>query len=202
MYEATGEPKYVEDARVIADAILARFADAEGGGFFFTADDGEALIHRAKDPFDHAIPSGVAVTCHVLLRLGAIADERYAEPARRELERLAEQAVENPLGLGRTVCEAVRLVRGSVDVVLVGRRDDERTRALAAAVFAAYLPNRNVAWLDPDDARSRAACAVLAEGKVAKPGESVAYVCRGRTCSLPIADPSDLATHLRETPGP
>ena len=198
LYEATGKPEYVESARVIADVILGRFADAAGGGFFFTADDGEALILRAKDPFDHAIPSGVAVTCHVLLRLGAIADERYHEPARRELERLARSAVENPLGLGRTVCELDRLVRGSVDVVLVGPRDDARTRALAAAVFAAYLPNRNVAWLDPDDARSVAACAALGDGKVAHAGKAVAYVCRGRTCSLPLTEPSELAGLLRE----
>jgi uncharacterized protein len=78
----------------------------------------------------------------------------------------------------------------------VGPRRDPRTRALAAAAFAAYLPNRTVAWLDPADPASRDACAALAEGKDARP-EPVAYVCRGRTCSLPTSDPAELDALLR-----
>jgi uncharacterized protein YyaL (SSP411 family) len=53
-----------------------------------------------------------------------------------------------------------------------------------------------LAWLDPSDPASAAACAALAEGKPAK-AEPVAYVCRGRACSLPIADPVELARALR-----
>ena len=50
LYEATGAPAYVAKARTLTDALLAHFADADSGGFFFTPDDGEALLHRAKDP--------------------------------------------------------------------------------------------------------------------------------------------------------
>ena len=38
-------------------------------------------------------------------------------------------------------------------------------------------------------------CSALAEGKPAR-SEPVAYVCRGRTCSLPIGEPSELASLL------
>ena len=51
------------------------------------------------------------------------------------------------------------------------------------------------AWLDPTDPASRDACSVLAEGKVAK-DVPVAYVCRGRTCSLPVSTPDELAPLL------
>jgi uncharacterized protein YyaL (SSP411 family) len=136
----------------------------------------------------------IAVTA--LMRLGALIDAKYAEPAVKELERIAPTAVDNPFGLGQSVCALDRLVRGSIDVVLVGRRDDVRTRALADTVFRQYLPNRTLAWLDPSDAASRVACAALAEGKPAKE-EPIAYVCRGRTCSLPVATPEELAPLLR-----
>jgi hypothetical protein len=88
-----------------------------------------------------------------------------------------------------------RLVRGSIDVVLVGPRDDARTRALAAVVFSRWLPNRTVAWLDDETPGSREACAALAEGKLAKEAP-VAYVCKERTCSLPIASPQELRALL------
>ena len=88
-----------------------------------------------------------------------------------------------------------RLVRGSVDVVLVGSRADPKTLALADSVFARYVPNRTLAWLDPADPRSREACALLAEGKPVT-GSPAAFVCRGRTCSLPVTTPDDLAKLL------
>ncbi len=197
LYEVTGDPGYVTTARAIADTLLARFSDRAGGGFFFSPDDGEALIHRAKDPYDQAVPSGQAMACLALLRLGALVDASYTEPAVAELERLAPSALENPFGLGQTLSAGDRVVRGSVDVVLVGKRDDARTRALAREIFRTYLPNRNIAWLDPTDPESRKACAALAEGKEPKGDAPVAYVCQGRTCSLPISRPEALSEMLR-----
>ncbi len=171
----------------------------QGEGFYFTPADGETLITRSKDPYDNAVPSGASMALRVLLRLGALVDAKYTELAEPELVRLAPSAVANPFGFGQTLCELDRLVRGSVDVVLVGPRNDPRTKALAAAVFARWLPNRNVAWVDPSDPASLAACALLAEGKPAQ-DTPIAYVCRGRTCSLPIADPAALIALLEEKP--
>jgi uncharacterized protein YyaL (SSP411 family) len=127
------------------------------------------------------------------LRLGAIADESYLAPATAQLEALASAAIENPFGFGQSVCVLDRLVRGSVDVVIAGAPTDPRARALAEAAWRAYLPNRNIAWAG--DADARAACALIAEGKDAR-DVPVAYVCRGRTCSLPIADAAELAKAL------
>jgi uncharacterized protein YyaL (SSP411 family) len=197
LYEATGDPAYIAKARAIADRILELFWDKEGAGFFFSPEGGERLIVRTKDPFDQAIPSGSSIACLALLRLSALVDEKYGEPAAKALERAAGAAVLNPFGFGQTLCALDRLVRGSVDVVVVGAREDARTRTLAATVFRSYAPNRTLAWLDAEDARSREACAVLAEGKAAG-NEPVAYVCRGRTCSLPVALPDALAKMLRE----
>ncbi len=195
LYEVTGDPAYVSRARSIADAMLAHFWDEGDAAFFFSPDDGEALIYRAKDPYDHAIPSGASIACKVLLRLGALVGSKYGEPATRALERLASAAIDNPFGLGQSVVLLDRLVRGSVDVVLVGTREDARTRALSAAIFAAYVPNRTVAWLDPGDPASRDACSALADGKGPR-DQPVAYVCRGRTCSLPVTSAEELRALL------
>jgi len=52
-----------------------------------------------------------------------------------------------------------------------------------------------VVWLA--DAAARAACGAIAEGKDAGAGgEPRAYVCRGRTCSLPVASGEELAKLL------
>jgi uncharacterized protein YyaL (SSP411 family) len=193
LFEATGDARYVTRARALGDTIRTQFWDAAQKGFFFTPNDGEALIHRAKDPFDHAVPSGTSIACKVLLRLGAVADASYAELATAQLEGLAAPAVENPFGFGQGICVLDRLARGSVDVVIAGAEGN--AAAMRAMAARTYLPNRNLVWLGNDEAR--AACAEIATGKNAgEGGEARAYVCRGRTCSLPVRSGDELGRLL------
>jgi uncharacterized protein YyaL (SSP411 family) len=195
VYEATGDPRWVALARGTAESILAHFHDAHADEFFFTPDDGEKILVRTKDPFDHAVPSGASIACRLLLRLGTLADPRFAKPAERALEKLATAAAENPFGMSVAVCLADRLARGSIDVVLVGPLKSEATRLLAREAHRAYLPDRVLAWIDPADPRTLDACQAIGEGKPAQ-SEPAAYVCRGRTCSLPIRRPDELSGAL------
>ncbi|MET0594911.1 MAG: thioredoxin domain-containing protein, partial [Polyangiaceae bacterium] len=196
LYEATGKRRYIDAAARLSDQILARFWDEAGGGFYFSPSDGEKLITRNKDPFDQAVPSGGSIAALVLLRLAAMVDEKYHEPARRYLERVAPNALDNPFAFGQTIAVLDRLVRGAVDVVILGAIDDPRAQALHRAALARYLPNRNVAWADPKDAASLAAAPLLTEGKPSSSAPS-AYVCRGRTCSAPVSTPEELTALLK-----
>src|SRR5690242_13481674 len=70
-------------ARELLDATLAHFEDPQGG-FFFTSDDHEALIHRIKAFGDDAIPAGNGVAAFVLQRMGYLLGEtRYLTAADR-----------------------------------------------------------------------------------------------------------------------
>jgi uncharacterized protein YyaL (SSP411 family) len=196
LYEATGEPRFVERAGAIADELLAHFGDDEEGGFFFTRDDGPRLITRGKDAFDNAVPSGSSMTAMLLLRLGALVDERYAERARRQLDALGPAAVEDPFGHAQTVCALDRLVRGSVDVVLVGDPSAAAFDSMRRAAYSRWLPNRNLVTVDPARPETIEAAPLLARDKPGAPGKVVAYVCRGRTCSAPVETPEALQALL------
>jgi uncharacterized protein YyaL (SSP411 family) len=195
LYEATGKPIYVADARALADAIVKRFYDDRDPGFFFTPSDGEVLVCRGKDAYDHAVPNPAAVACRVCLRLGALVDPGLAAIAERVLVTMTDSASQNPLGLSSWVLVIDRLARGSTDIVIVGAPSDNRTAALVRAAASVHLPHRNLARLDPGDPASLAACAVLAVGKPPRDAP-VAYVCAGRACSLPIDDPAALVRAL------
>jgi uncharacterized protein YyaL (SSP411 family) len=196
LYEATGQVRWIRLARSLADAILAHFLDAGGASFDFTPDDGETILIRPKDPFDHAVPGGASIACRVLLRLGTLADAKYAEAPTRSVEKLASAALDNPFAMSVTVAAIDRLIRGSTDVVLVGPRGSEALAALAREVHRAWLPDRVVAHVDPADPTTLDAARELGQGKTAQ-SDPVAYVCRGRTCSLPIRSASELAEALR-----
>ncbi len=200
LYEATGDPRWVVLARAIGDAVVARFHDPRDGGFFFTPDDGETILVRTKDTFDHAVPSGSAIACRLLLRLGTLCDPKYAEPAENALEGVARSAARNPMGMSVTVGLVDRLARGSVDVVIVGPRSSPGAVALAAAAQRAFVPDLVVAWADPADAAAIGACSELARDKpaLAEGAEPAAYVCRGRACEPPVRDPRELERGLAE----
>ncbi|MBV8742096.1 MAG: thioredoxin domain-containing protein, partial [Sinobacteraceae bacterium] len=77
----------------LTECVLQHFADP-AGGFFFTSDDHEVLIHRSKTFADDATPSGNGIAAYVLQRLGHLLGEnRYLAAAEQTL-RAAWGAIE------------------------------------------------------------------------------------------------------------
>jgi uncharacterized protein YyaL (SSP411 family) len=70
LYETTAAARWLDAATALADELLARFADRQGGGFFFTPDDHEPLPARKKDALDSSTPSGNGLAATLLVRLG------------------------------------------------------------------------------------------------------------------------------------
>ena len=99
LYEATGEGRWLEEARCLADTMLAHFLDAETGGLYFTADDAEPLLVRTLQPYDESTPASNAVAAWVLLRLHQeTGDPRYGAALERLLNCWAPAMAEVPTG--------------------------------------------------------------------------------------------------------
>ena len=100
LFETTCEERWFTHAIALADELIERFADAENGGFFSTASDGEALIARRKDLEDSPIPAGASSAAAGLLRLAQLTgDERYERHAVSVLALLARDRAAPPRGL-------------------------------------------------------------------------------------------------------
>ena len=92
------DPAWLVEARRTADGLLENFSDPDGGGFYSTGSDAEALIVRPKDIQDGATPAANSLACRGLLRLAALTgDDRYEVPARRWLRILGPVLGEHPL---------------------------------------------------------------------------------------------------------
>jgi uncharacterized protein YyaL (SSP411 family) len=101
LFEATCEARWFEEAIALADQMIARFADPLQGGFFSTADDGEALIARRKDVEDTPIPSGASSAAVGLGRLAQLTGEvEYEQRALSVLRLLPEVAPRHPAAFG------------------------------------------------------------------------------------------------------
>ncbi len=173
----------------LVDEILARFYREEDGvGVFYlpAVDSEDRLIHRPESNHDGAIPSGAAVAIECLLRLGLCGgDDRALAVAEKYLAGRAPQAAGQPY-MGARLLAGLDFYLNGVELVVsqgAGRAE------LLAAARRAYAPTLMIAgpWA-PDSIRG---------GK--EPGEdgrARAYVCRGQTCSAPVADAAELRALL------
>ena len=133
LYEATFEQRWFEQARTLAETMIARFGDPERGGFFSTSEDHEELIARRKEIGDHPIPSGNSSAALGLLRLGALTGEReYERQAEGVLRLFAGPAPDHPDGL-RPPPAGARLPPGPDQGGRPRRRRPERARRASSA---------------------------------------------------------------------
>jgi uncharacterized protein YyaL (SSP411 family) len=194
LLEARWRDEDVRFAKTLANTVLEEFQDHDNGGFFFTAHDHEKLIHRPKPTMDEATPAGNGVLASALHRLGELlAEPKYLEAASGTL-RWARAAMEHHPAGHCTLLTALEaevhppelvIVRGPaeslgewLDVCRQGYEPGRASYGIAydgVTTAPSYLPR-----LLPADARAR----------------TVAYVCKGLSCSLPIESVSALRTAL------
>ena len=97
LYRTTLNADYLQKAIQRSNQMVELFEDAEQGGYFMTASDGELLIARPKETYDGAIPSGNSVAAMVLQRLASLSGEvKWQEAAQRQMQFLADKISDYP----------------------------------------------------------------------------------------------------------
>jgi len=182
-------------AQQLIEVVLARFADADRGGFYFTADDHEQLITRSKTLADDATPSGNGVAASVLQRLGhLLAEPRYLAAAEGIIRAAWGDLSRYPQSHASLLNALEELVHPPQIVIVRGE-----TRAITAwttELARIYAPRRVVIAIA---ANVEGLPAALADKAPAK--EPVAYVCQGSVCSAPLTSLSELLAELRAREG-
>jgi len=191
LFEATGEPRYLQIAEHEAGGALARFGAEDGGLYLTAADAADAPSVRARIGHDGATPSGVGLMAEVFVRLYHLTDAPdWREAAERLIGSFAgsdpRELTQSPLLLSAWDF----LTRGGC-VVVEGKRSDDRVAALTAIARRAPDPALVVWPLD----RSLWPAGVPG-GRPAPPHVPAAMICRGQVCSLPQREPAALAAAL------
>jgi hypothetical protein len=182
---------WLDWAVALAEAMLAHFEDREAGGFYFTADDHESLILRPKTFGDDATPAGNGIAARVLLRLGfLLAEPRYIDAAERTLRAAWSLLERYPQGHASLLMALDELTEPPTVVVLRGAGED--LDVWRAEIDKLYDPRRFVLGV-PSEATGLPPA--LADKR--PQARTVAYVCRGTTCSAPIETLGDLVRSLK-----
>jgi uncharacterized protein YyaL (SSP411 family) len=193
LYRSTHEIQYLERAVALTDALLAHFRDEKEGGFFFTPDDGEALIARQKPVHDGAIPSANSLALALLFRLSGLTGRSEYLRAARELSAwfLAEHAGLPAASTGMMISLDLSL-GPTVEVVLAGDPAAADTREILGVLDSRDDPGMTVLLRRPGGDPLLDELAPFTTDFEAREGKATAYLCRDHACELPVTDPEAL----------
>jgi uncharacterized protein YyaL (SSP411 family) len=191
LYEATFETRWFSEARSLADAMIERYPDPDGG-FYTTSSDHEQLVTRPKEIQDHPIPSGNSSATFALVRLAAFTGEsEYERHALAVFRLLHEPAGRHPQAFSHLL-QAIHFHFASRrEVALVGDSLD----SLARVVHGSFRPSVVVAGMHPGDEAAQREIPLLRD-RAAVNGAPAAYVCENFACRLPVTEPEELAKQL------
>ncbi|TNC29609.1 thioredoxin domain-containing protein [Amycolatopsis alkalitolerans] len=193
LHQATGDPRWLEDATRLLDIALERFAAGDApGAYHDTADDAETLVQRPSDPADNASPSGASALANALVTASVLAgSERaaaYRDAAEQALSRAGQLITKVPRFAGHWLSAAEALAAGPVQVAVVGLDPEAWSELRTTAAQLVHGGGVVLAGL-PDSAP------LLAERPLVD-GAAAAYVCHGYVCDRPVTSADALEAAL------
>jgi hypothetical protein len=183
LHVASGDLRWLREARRGALAAVELFGDPERGGFFLTPADGEQLVARQKAFDDNPTPSGSSMLAFVLLRLARIwGDDELERTAVGALRLVRDLLTRAPAAFGWALCALDLHLSPPRELAILGGVESD----VARAALRGFDPNAVVAFGPADDVP-------LLEGKTLVDGRPAVYVCERFACRAPVTDASELS---------
>jgi uncharacterized protein YyaL (SSP411 family) len=187
LFSVTGNERWFTAAESQVQQLRDRFAD-EDGGFFTTRSDAVDLITRPKNTQDNPTPSDNALALEALvLHAGYTGDLAAVTEAEATVRAIASTALQYPSFGGYALAVWLTHLAGIKEVAIVG----EDTTAMESEVWSTFRPDVVLAIGNGDETT----VPLLQDRPVTE--ATLAYVCEGLICDLPVDSPEALGTKLR-----
>ena len=199
-YETTLDPRYFTAAQKTMDLAIARYGDAEGGGFFDRPSDAAPMggLDVRRKPFqDSPTPGANSVAAIALIRLHAFTgDDRYHAFARKTLEAFAGIAPQYGLFAATYGLAATLFANHPLQVVITGPANDPAAQALEEAAHRVFRFGKSVLRVTPATSLTHLAGALKETLPHLPADKPLAVVCSGQTCFPPTSDSAQLTALL------
>jgi hypothetical protein len=188
LYETQFDRRHLDLALRLAEKQRELFEDTAQGAFFSSTEGASGLVLRVKEDYDGAEPSGNSVALMNLLRLAQITNRvDLRASAERLLAAFAARLTAAPVALPQMLAACEFRLGEPRQIVLVGDRDAEDTKALLRTLHSRFVPHRIVLLVDSPEARAALSADIPTIAAMERiEGHASAYVCRDYTCQLPV----------------
>jgi uncharacterized protein YyaL (SSP411 family) len=193
LHQVTGADRWRDAALPVLELAQRHFADPEHtGAWFDTASDAEALFRRPAGFTDGATPAGASAMAGALVTASALSgSETYRAAAEASVARAGVVPAKAPQAAGHWLTVAEALVRGPIQVAVIGAAGDPARATLETqARWAA--PGGTVVLAGQPGAEHP-----MLAGRDLVSGVAAAYVCHGFVCDRPVTSVEELQAKLR-----
>ncbi|KAK9301589.1 hypothetical protein QLX08_006037 [Tetragonisca angustula] len=200
LYESDLNDEWLEFAEKLQDLQNQYFWDETDGGYFSTTSSDPSIILRLKEAYDGAEPSGNSIAAENLLRLADYFDRNeFKDKAVRLFGAFRHLLMQRPVAVPQLTSALVRYHDDATQIYVVGKRGAKDTDDLLQVIYKRLIPNRILLLIDPDETGGM----LLRKHehlRNLKPvdNRATAYVCKHRTCSLPVTSSEQLTTLIGE----
>ena len=196
LFQADGDPEWLDWALALQRAQDRLFWDAQGGGWFSTTGHDPSVVVRMKEEYDGAEPSASSVGAWNLLTLGHLTgDTVYDDRARQVFAGFGTRL--SSLGRALPFMGAALSVGHAPpeQIVVVGAPGREDTIELWRAANWRYRPFAVMFPVSPGLTQQALAARMPWVGDMTTvDGRAAAYVCRNFACAAPTSEPARLRT--------
>ncbi|UZR93642.1 thioredoxin domain-containing protein [Chondrinema litorale] len=177
LYDITFDESYLTEAVKLTTYSLDNFYDEEEQLFFFSDKQGEQLIARKKELFDSVIPSSNSIMAHNLFKLGHILEnENLLDTAKNMLNKIAPLVESEPRYLANWAQLYLKFLEAPVEIAIIGKEHQQFSMQLREV----FLPNAII------NACEETSQLPLLQNRKAIDGKTTIYVCRNKSCQLPV----------------
>jgi uncharacterized protein YyaL (SSP411 family) len=185
LYEVDFNEEWLEEAKSLTNYVLANFEDEENDMFFYTAGNGEKLIARKHEVMDNVIPASNSVMAQNLQKLGLFYDdENYREKASVMLKSVLPRIKAYGSAYSNWCIQLLNEVYGINEIALVGFD----VQGVKNELNNFYIPNKIILG----GMKSK-----LPLLKDKQSSETKIYVCRNKTCQLPVQTVAEAIKNIK-----
>ncbi len=191
LYEATFDPRYLEETQFLLKQIHLLFWDETAGGFFLSGKDAEKLIARVKDLYDGAVPSGNSIAVLSLLRVGRMTmDKQLEDWAGKTLNTFSAQLARYPSGFAQMMIALDFVIGPAQEIVIAGDENVQITQEMIREIYSGFLPNKVVILHSSSGGAMKKieALSPFTKNQVSLNGRTTVYVCKNYVCDLPTVE--------------
>ena len=187
LYQATLDEQWLKEAKQLADHAVEHFYSAEVGVFYYTSIKDAPLIARKTETSDNVIPSSNSSMAKGLFLLGHYYEnESYLKIVRQQLMNMKEYALVHTAFYAGWAMLLDSYIDEPYQIAIVG----DNVLTIVNEFNKQYLPNSMLIGSIENSTLP------LLEGKY-KAGETWIYICRNKTCGLPVKTVAEALRQMR-----
>ena len=191
LYETTSKYYYLEQSILLTKCILDYFFN-KSGGFYTNSDDQKDVILKNIQYFDNVTPNSNAVLLSIFSKISLVtSDKKYVQLYEDLISKISKKISNQYLG-STSFLKNFSLIKTAKLLIIAGKNKDQN-EIIHQRIYEHYLDNIMIILIDK---KSELDVKFSFYKDINIEDQTLIYICKDNTCSLPFTDVNLLKKYL------